>query len=162
MPISIVPFRIELAPAFSELNRAWIEELFTLEPTDRELLEDPGAAIIDPGGQIFFALDGELAVGTAAVIPVSEGIFELGKMAVRPSHRGRGIGELLGRAAIDFARSAGASRLYLETNSSLENAIRLYSRLGFEHARPPAASDYARADVYMEIRFPAPLADRPD
>ena len=43
--------------------------------------------------------------------------------------------------------------IFLETNSSLANAIRLYQRLGFVHAPPPRPSDYARADVYMALRL---------
>lgn len=150
--LPIVPFRPDLAPAFTELNRAWIETLFTLEEADWKVLKDPEAAIIQPGGQIFFAVDGAHAVGTAAAIWAGPGIVELGKMAVTPSHRGRGLGERLGRAVIDYARSAGAAKVYLETNSKLANAIRLYERLGFTRAPFPVHSDYARADVYMELR----------
>jgi GNAT superfamily N-acetyltransferase len=149
--LPIVPFRPELASAFTELNRAWIEALFTLEEADWKVLRDPEAAIITPGGQIFFAMDGEQAVGTAAAIWAGPGIVELGKMAVTPSHRGRGLGERLGHAVIDYARAQGATRVFLETNSTLANAIRLYERLGFTHTPFPGRSDSARADVYMEL-----------
>jgi GNAT superfamily N-acetyltransferase len=152
-PVSIVPFRPELAPAFGELNRAWIERLFRMEEADRKVLDHPEQAIIANGGQIFFALDGEEAVGTAAAIRVTPTNYELAKMAVSPEYRGHGLGERLGRAVVDFARGAGAELLFLETNSSLANAIRLYQRLGFVHATPPHPSDYARADVYMELRL---------
>lgn len=152
-PIPIVPFRPELAPAFAELNRAWIEQLFRMEAADLKVLEHPEEAILAPGGQIFFAMDGEAAVGTAAAIRTSPTTFELAKMAVSPAHRGHGLGERLGRAVIAYCREQRADLLYLETNSSLVNAIRLYERLGFAHATRPRASDYARADVYMQMRF---------
>jgi len=150
-PIPIVPFRPELAPAFGELNRAWIERLFRIEDLDRKVLDHPEAAIIAPGGQIFYAMDGAEPVGTVAAITVSPTTFELAKMAVSPEHRGHGLGERLGRAAVDYARSQGAELVFLETNSALANAIRLYQRLGFVHARPSHPSEYARADVYMEL-----------
>ncbi len=149
---TIVPFRPALASAFTELNRAWIETLFTPEEADWKVLRDPEAAIIRPGGQIFFAMDGEQAVGTAAAILAAPGIFELAKMAVTPSHQGRGLGEQLGRAVIDHARAQEATKVFLETNSKLANAIRLYERLGFRKAPFPEHSDYVRADVYMELR----------
>jgi len=152
-PLSIIPYRSGLASAFAELNRAWIERFFRLEDADVHLLSHPEASIIATGGQIFFAMDGERAVGTAAAIRVSPATFELGKMAVSPSHRGQGLGERLGRAIIEFARAEGAALVYLETNSALANAIRLYERLGFVHANRPAPSEYARADVYMELRL---------
>lgn len=152
-PVSIIPFRPDLAPAFAALNRAWIERFFRLEDADVHLLGHPEASIIATGGQIFFAMDGGRAVGTAAAIRVSPNTFELGKMAVSPSHQGQGLGEQLGRAVIEFARAEGASLVYLETNSALANAIRLYERLGFVHATRPTPSEYARADVYMEVRL---------
>jgi GNAT superfamily N-acetyltransferase len=147
----IIPFRRDLAAAFGQLNREWIEQLFRIEEADQQVLDDPEAAIVRPGGQVFFAMDGQAPVGTVAVIRVAPSRYELAKMAVHPSHRGRGLGEALGQAVIDFVRAEGASLLYLETNSSLSNAIRLYERLGFTHAIPPHPSPYARADVYMEI-----------
>ena len=44
-------------------------------------------------------------------------------------------------------------RLYLETNHVLTTAIRLYESVGFKHldANRIIPSQYARADVYMEL-----------
>lgn len=151
--LAIVPYRPELAGAFAEINRAWIERFFRMEEADRKVLADPEGAILTPGGQIFFAMEGAVPVGTAAAIRLSPTTFELAKMGVRPSHQGRGVGELLARAVIDYARGAGATRVILETNSSLAPALRLYQRLGFVQRPPPAPSDYSRADVYMELRL---------
>ena len=50
-------------------------------------------------------------------------------------------------------RSAGARRLYLETNHILTPAIRLYRSIGFKPVPPDRVvpSPSARADVYMEM-----------
>ena len=149
--ILIVPFRRELAPAFQALNLAWIERLFAVEDADRKVLGDPERAIIAPGGQIYFAMDADLPVGTVAMLRQAPTRYELAKMAVAMTHQRRGIGELLGEAAIAFARDAGADMVFLQTNSSLDGAIRLYERLGFRHAPDPDPPEYARADVYMEL-----------
>jgi len=85
------------------------------------------------------------------MLRVSVGRYELAKMAVAPSHRGRGIGEQLGSAAVSFARDVGADTVFLQTNSRLAGAIRLYERLGFRHRPDLHPSEYARADVYMEL-----------
>jgi GNAT superfamily N-acetyltransferase len=151
--IAIVPFRGELAEAFRRLNLDWIESLFEVEAADRKVLDDPEGGIIAPGGQIFFALEGAAAIGTVAMIVVQAGRYELAKMAVAASHRNQGIGERLGAAGIAWAREAGARSIFLQTNSRLANAIRLYERLGFGHAVDPDPSEYARADVYMEMRI---------
>jgi putative acetyltransferase len=146
----IVPFRAEFAGAFSALNRDWIERLFRIEPADLKVLDHPQEAIIAPGGQILCAVDGEQVVGTVALLPTGPGVFELAKMAVAPSHQGRGVGELLGKAAIAWTLEQGPTQLFLVTNSSLAGAIRLYERIGFMHRPMPHHSEYARADVYME------------
>lgn len=149
--ITIVPFRPELAGDFRRLNLDWIERLFAIEEPDRKVLDDPGRAIVAKGGMIFFALDGEAVVGTVAIIRFSELRYELAKMAVATGQQRRGIGELLGVACKEWAATKGARTVFLETNSGLANAIRLYERLGFHHAVDPHPSDYARADVYMEL-----------
>jgi len=149
--VAIVPFRPDLAPVFAELNRAWIEQMFTIEEADLAVLQDPETSIIRRGGQIFFAVEAGVAVGTVAAIRISPARVELAKMAVSPSHRGHGLGERLGQAVIDWSRQAGATILFLVTNSRLANAIRLYERLGFRHAPLADHSEYARADVYMEL-----------
>jgi GNAT superfamily N-acetyltransferase len=153
--IVVVPFRPEFSADFTRLNQEWIEQLFQMEESDLKLLRDPQAAIISNGGQIFFALDRGEPVGTVAAVRESAAVFELAKMAVRPSHRSRGLGEALGRAAISYAREQGATMMFLETNSRLENAIRLYERLGFVFAIPSHPSPYERSNVYMELRFEA-------
>lgn len=149
--IAVVPFRLELAGDFRRLNLDWIERLFAVEEPDRKVLDDPEGAIVAKGGMIFFALDGEAVVGTVAMIRISDARYELAKMTVAGTHQRRGIGELLGQACKDWAAGKSVETVFLETNSRLANAIRLYERLGFRHAVDPHPSDYARADVYMEL-----------
>lgn len=149
--IEIVPFRPEHADAFRRLNLDWIGRLFRVEEADLKVLDDPGAAIIAPGGMIFIALDGDEAVGTVAMLRAAEARFELAKMAVAPGQQRRGIGERLGRAAIDWARDAGAAAVFLQSNRKLGDALRLYQRLGFREALDPERSEYARCDIYMEL-----------
>jgi GNAT superfamily N-acetyltransferase len=151
--LDVVPFRRELAADFRRLNLEWIERLFKPEATDYKVLDDPERTIVEPGGMIFFALDGGMPVGTVAMIKGEQGRCELAKMAVATTHQRLGIGELLGKAGTAWARQLGFRRVFLETNSRLDNAIRLYERLGFRHVPFPHPSDYARADVYMELEI---------
>ena len=74
-------------------------------------------------------------------------------MAVTARCQGQGIGRKVLLATIETARSAGARRLWLETNRVLSPAIHLYESVGFEHvpAERRAASPYARSDVQMEM-----------
>jgi len=150
-----IDFQPEHAAAFKALNVAWISKLFAVEAKDLEVLDAPLAKVIDAGGHIVMAIDGETPVGCCALIRLPDGGFEVGKMAVADSHKGRGIGNGLMQACVDKARAVGAPRLYLETNSSLAPALAVYRRHGFVEITDPerTVSPYARADVWMEVVF---------
>lgn len=141
------------AEAFRRLNEEWITHHFQLESKDRETLDDPQRAILDQGGRIFFATLAGQVVGCCALVAMAPGQFELAKMAVTESARGAGIGRALLQAVIDEARTARVQRLYLESNSALGPALKLYEAAGFRHlpADRRVASPYARADVQMEL-----------
>jgi len=53
-------------------------------------------------------------------------------VVVDTAARGRGVGELLTRAAIEIAASKGARTVELTSRPAREAANRLYSRLGFQ------------------------------
>lgn len=147
--MEIVDFRPEHAEAFKALNEAWISRHFTLEPKDREVLEDPQGRIVARGGKIFMAVADGRAVGCVALLKMPDGGYEVAKMTVDETLRGSGLGKRLMQACIDEGARLGAHRLYLETNSSLAPALGLYRAMGFRDL-PPAPTPYARADVFME------------
>jgi ribosomal protein S18 acetylase RimI-like enzyme len=160
------PERLDHRAAFRDLNLAWIERHFVVEPRDRQELEHPEHHILGGGGLVFVAeddgLDGAEVLGVCALVAVPDGAFELVKMAVRDSARGRGVGRALGEAAIAAARARGAPRVDLLSNRSLAPAMALYRALGFvEVPMPP--SEYARANIRMSLaldhgRSPSPAA----
>ncbi len=144
---------VELEPchaaAFQALKEAWISRYFFIEAKDREVLEDPQGKIIDKGGRVFMALkDGE-PVGCAALLKMDDGGYEVAKMTVSETLRGSGLGRLLMQRCIDAGAEMGATRLYLETNSSLGPALGLYRAMGFRDLAP-TETPYVRADVFME------------
>ena len=53
------------------------------------------------------------------------------RLYVRPEYRGRGIARRLIRKLTDDARQLGYHHLLLDTLPALEEAVRLYRRLGF-------------------------------
>lgn len=149
-------FRPGDEPAFRQLNEDWIRKYFALEPADRKVLGDPRAHILDAGGQICIAELGGTIVGCCALVAIAPGELELAKMTVAESARGRGVGRRLLEFAIDEARRMGASRLCLESSRRVASAVHLYEELGFRHLPAPRhASQYARADVFMELPLDA-------
>ena len=149
-PVDIVPYAPALREHFYRLNAQWLERYFRIEEVDRMVLSDPERYILQPGGAIFFARLGEEIVGTCALLCESPGVFELTKMGVDETFRGLGAGKRLLDACIaEFHRRDGQT-LFLESNSRLKPALRMYEKAGFvlqPSARP--GSHYERADVYM-------------
>lgn len=151
-PPEVELFTPERAPDFERLTLAWLNAHFEPEARDLEILGDPQRHIIDPGGEIFFAVHDGVAVGTCAMMPHGPGVYELAKMGVDEAWQGRGIGRSLLEAALAWAETAEAHEVELETSNILKPAIALYRRLGFEEA-PLKPSPYARCNVRMVKRM---------
>ncbi|MBC9794580.1 GNAT family N-acetyltransferase [Sinomicrobium weinanense] len=149
--IEITEFQPEYATDFARLNYEWLAKYFTAESHDSEMLEDPYGTIIEPGGQILIALDGDKAVGTAALITDGPDTYELAKMAVSEGYKGQKIGKRLMLRAIDYAIKTGKKRLVLESNTSLTPAINLYIKSGFKVVPLNPDSPYERANIKMEL-----------
>lgn len=146
---SVVPYRPEYRADFERLNREWIEQYFVVEEADQEVFADPEGAIVRTGGEIFFVVEGEEVLGTCALILHEPGVFEIAKMAVSPSARGRGYGDLLMDATVEFARRAGAAKVIIVSNTVLTPAIRLYEKHGFVRV-PLDHERFARANIRLE------------
>lgn len=154
--VQIVDYEPRHGEAFRRLNEEWISTYFELEAPDRAVLEHPQQHILDRAGFILVATLDDVPVGVCALLRRDDlDGYELAKMAVAPEARGRSIGLLLARAAIAKALSMRAKRVYLESNTRLAPAIRLYEKLGFKRiAGPPSA--YQRVDIQMELPLPPP------
>jgi putative acetyltransferase len=157
----VVTYREEWREAFERLNREWIETWFTLEEADLETFRDPVGQILTPGGQIFFVIEGEDVLGTCAVLPHGPGEYEIAKMAVAPAARGRGFGDRLMEAAVAFARSAGARKVVIVSNTRLGPAIRLYEKHRFVRVALEADQRYVRADIKLELELSPPTSTPP-
>ena len=147
----LVTWRPDLRAQFERLNREWIERWFVVEDADRDVFADPGGRIVEPGGQIFFVVDEAGVRGTCAMIRHDAETFELAKMAVEPAAQGRGYGDRLVEAAVEFARGAGARRIILVSNTLLGPALNLYRKHGFCDVPLDPANGYTRADIQLEL-----------
>jgi DNA-binding MarR family transcriptional regulator/predicted GNAT family N-acyltransferase len=150
--VSIIPYTSKYRKAFKDLNEEWISKWFVMEKADHHALDNPKSYILDKGGVILVALYQGEPVGVCALIKMKDPVYqyELAKMAVSPSMRGRNVGWLLANAIIDKARSLKARAIYLESNTILKPAISLYHKLGFKKVvgRP---SPYERSNIQMEL-----------
>lgn len=150
--VQIINYKPEYKNAFKDLNEQWISQWFKMEEADNKALDDPQGYIMDKGGYILVALYNSEPVGVCALIKMNDPdyTYELAKMAVSPTAQGKNIGWMLGNAIIEKARSLGAGKIYLESNTILKPAINLYHKLGFQKVggRP---SPYERSNIQMEL-----------
>lgn len=149
--VVVVEYEKKYQRAFELLNKEWIERYFTIEPADEYLLTQPEATILQPGGAILMALHEDIAIGTVGLRKLKDGTLELIKMAVHEQFRGKGIGELLGKAALEKAAAMGIEKVVLYSNTSLAPALSLYKKLGFVEVPLEPDNEYTRSDIKMEI-----------
>jgi GNAT superfamily N-acetyltransferase len=135
---------------FRQLNLEWLQKYNLTESHDLQVLDDPRATILERGGLIFLAKEGETIAGTAALMKAHDAVYELAKMAVAPAFRGKGISKLLMARCLDEARKLHAQKIILFSNHQLETALALYKQVGFKHI-PVADSPFVTADVKMEL-----------
>ena len=149
--IIIDSYKKEYSRKFKELNLAWIQEFFTAEDEDLKSLEHPELYFINKGGDIFFAIKEKLIIGTAAMAYTSKNRYELAKMAVQKEYQGKGVGKLLIRRCIDFAKQKEAKEIFLITNDSLKPALNLYLSCGFVVSQQNDDNRYERGNTKMTL-----------
>jgi GNAT superfamily N-acetyltransferase len=151
LTIKIVEFQTEHQPWFEKINRDWIEKFFWMEPIDVDVLQKPADHIINKGGSILMATYSSEIAGTVALKFVDKEIYEFTKMGVIEKFQGKKIGEALGLAAIQKAKSFRAKKIILYSNTKLSAAISLYKKLGFVEV--PLDGPYKRSDIKMELQL---------
>lgn len=149
--MSAAPPRLPAGP-LSEFDDATLARLFTLVYTGYSVPVHADAATM---AFMRTAFDWNLAASRAlrdAGEPVAIAILAtrgdagwIGGMGVAPSHRGRGLGEVVMREVVEQARALGLKRVGLEVLVENEHAYRIYERMGFRTTRD--------LDVWA---FPAP------
>ena len=147
--IEIVGFNKKYSEQFFILNKAWIEESWHLEDSDKKDLLNP-EKIVKNGGEIFFAINLNEVIGTVAMIKSSDWVYELAKMTVKNNFRGKGVANLLMDKCIEFAIEQKAIEVFLISNDSLIVARNLYDKYGFKEVILDSQK-YNRGNVKMML-----------
>lgn len=93
-----------------------------------------------PKAKYFVLASGSEILGGAGIAPLenySGNVCELQKMYFMPSIRGKGFGLKMMTRCLDFAKSAGYHYCYLETMPYMDDARKLYKKVGFEFIDKP-------------------------
>jgi putative acetyltransferase len=129
---------------------------------DSDLLDIKNHYNKDDGGCFWVVecKDDSHIIGTVAIRKVKEtflddtnnanhvDICELKRMFLSKQFRGQGIGQQMLDAALDYAKKAGYSKIFLYSSKDLKASRHLYLKKGFIDI-PPYNNDH-RADVFME------------
>lgn len=132
-------------PAAREATRRYFAELDARFPTGF----DPGGPDpAEPGAVYVVAMsDGEpVAYGGVRPVPgVGQGTGEIKRMWVDAGWRGAGLGSRLLRHLEGIAAELGFSRIVLDTNGTLHEAIAMYERAGYRQIERYNDNPYAEA-----------------
>jgi DNA-binding MarR family transcriptional regulator/N-acetylglutamate synthase-like GNAT family acetyltransferase len=142
-----------VAHYFAELDHRFeggFDPAASLPADDRELVPPRGAFLVA-------SIDGE-AVACGGVKLISRGVGSLKRMWVAESARGLGIGRRMLEALEQEAGGLGVTKLRLETNRSLQEAIRLYRSAGYAEVTAFNADPYANHWFEKTLKRSAPQA----
>lgn len=150
--MTIVPYSEKYKADFIEMNRHWIDEMFTIEPEDERELGNI-EPILARGGNIFYALDeGGDVMACCMIGPRDDGDWEIMKFAAKGMYTGTGAGNACLQACIDHARSKGVERIIIVSNRKCVQALHLYRKNGFcEMPVDKKKFPFERADIAFEL-----------
>lgn len=129
---------------------------FTPDPkgTDADL-DDLELSYGRRGGAFELLVDQEgRLLGCVGLYPQGGTTAELRKLYLRPEARGQGLGRRLLAHALDVARGQGFEVVELQTASTLDRAVAMYRRAGFEAFEP--AVRVPRSDIALRLRLSGP------
>ena len=130
--MKVVPYDPKYKNEFVAMNKAWIEELFVLEPEDVAILENV-QALIDKGGEIFFTLDDDGKVLACCMLETrSDVAWEIAKFNAKNSVQNKGAGTLCFKSCLDCAKEKNIPELLIVSNTKCAAGIHLYKKFGFE------------------------------
>ena len=86
----------------------------------------------EPDGRLLLVeVDGEIA-GTISLRKIREDAGEIKRMYVKPTFRGKKLGNLMVEKVISISEENGFSKLFLDTAIFMSSAVSLYKKFGFK------------------------------
>ncbi len=140
------------APAITDcVARSYEHYIARIGGPPGPMLEDYAGVVA--GREAYVVELDECVVGVLVLGPSDEG-FLLDNIAVRPEHRGRGIGRRLLQLAEDRARAQGFASIYLYTHAKMIENRALYAHVGYVQYAERTEDGMTR--VFMRKRIDDP------
>ena len=150
--VKIIEWEDKYSQDFISLSVEWLEKYVFVEPGDLEIINHPHEAVLNNGGNIFFAKYGDRVIGTVAMIKYDDDTFELAKLAVTEAFKGMKIGNQFMERCLLFAKEKSAKKIILYTNHKLTPAIGLYNKYGFKEVALEN-NKYLESDIKMVLQL---------
>ena len=121
---------------------------------DEELASIPGK-YAPPQGRLYLAFMGKNIneaeiVGCVALRPIKNEQCEMKRLYVRPEFRGQKLGQILADKIISEAKNLGYKQMFLDTLTTMPEAVSLYKKLGFKECLPYCYNPLCGA-LYMSL-----------
>ncbi len=147
--MKIITYDPKYKQDFIDFNSAWIIDHFGfLEDGDIRTFEHIEEDIKN-GAMIYFAVEDDVALATCMAKPMDHGTWEICKLASNKHKPHKGCGSAVFEAAMQWAESHGAKRLFIISNSTLSAAMHIYEKTGFREIKL-GDYGYARGDIAFE------------
>ncbi|MDJ0878973.1 MAG: GNAT family N-acetyltransferase [Halieaceae bacterium] len=137
---------------------------------DKVFIEEQGVPVEiehddhDETATHFLITDKYIALGCGRLLPDGK----IGRMAVLPEHRGKGLGHMLLNYIVDYAKHRGYQRLYLHSQSHANGFYEAagfsvygepFEEAGIAHSAMELPIDYSGADQFITgVQYPEPFA----
>lgn len=148
--MKIIEYQEKYKEDFIQFNTDWIKDNFGyLEEEDINTFNHIEENL-EKGAMIYFALEGEQVLATCMAKPSEEdGTWELCKLGSNKHLPHKGAGSAVFEAAMNWAVSHGARKLFILSNSKLKPALHIYEKYGF-HEVSLKDYEYVRGDIAFE------------
>lgn len=114
----------------------WLGHDLSFQNLDKELA-DIAEKYTAPNGELLVAIyENEVVLGMVAYYQHSDTRCEMKRLYVRPTGRGRALGDRLIERIMDHAKNSGYTEMVLDTIEPLKAAIHLYKKHGFTECEP--------------------------
>jgi putative acetyltransferase len=143
---------IEAARTLFEEYAASLGFSLCFQNFDQELKNLPGD-YAPPAGRLLLAVENDDLAGCIALRQLGDGVCEMKRLFVRPTHRATGLGRILAESLIDEARKLGYTQMRLDTiPGKMDKAIALYQSIGFVEIEPYCQNPVEGAK-FMELKL---------
>lgn len=148
--MEIIEYQDKYKKDFIQFNTDWIEDNFgCLEEEDIHTFNHIEESL-EKGAMIYFVLENGKVLATCMAKPLGDdGTWELCKLGSNKQIPHKGAGSAVFEAAMNWAVSHGAKKLFLLSNSRLKPALHIYEKYGF-HEVKLKDYEYVRGDIAFE------------